>query len=417
MRHAACLRGAPGLLCSGVVATILRTLLGSTVSAGIHTYLWLRLVRPARLSRRWHIAATLGMVAMFVSIPITTSSRMYAPELSATLGWISLPWMALAGLTFLTLVAFDGLRLTGWIVRASGVIPGRPSRPGGPGRAEVSPLSRRQFLTRATGGAALAIGSGSVVTGMASARGEHTVVDVEVKLAKLPRALDGFTIVQLSDLHTGMTIDRAFVQRVVDHANRLSPDLIALTGDLVDGKVEDLRGEVAPLAQLRARHGVFAITGNHEYYSGADAWIAEITRLGARYLRNQRVAIGEGAASFDLAGVDDHSAEGWPGHGEDLPAALAGRDPSRALVLLAHQPRQVRRAARHGVDLQLSGHTHGGQIWPWHYIARIQQGGLLAGRYEVEGTQLYVTRGCGYWGPPVRLLAPLEITRVILRAA
>ena len=397
-----------GLLCSSVVATILRILLGSTVSAGIHAYLWLRLVRPARLSRRWHIAATLGLIAMYLSIPITTTSRMYAPELSATLGWIALPWMALAGLTFVTLVVFDGLRLTGWIVRAS--------RRSAAGAAEVPQLSRRQFLTRVSGGAALAIGSGSVATGMAQARGEHAVVDVEVGLAKLPRALDGFTIVQLSDLHTGMTIDRAFVQRVVDHTNRLSPDLIALTGDLVDGKVEDLRDDVAPLAQLRARHGVFAITGNHEYYAGADPWIAEITRLGARYLRNERVVIGDGAASFDLAGVDDYSATGWPGHGEDLPAALAGRDRSRALVLLAHQPRQVRRAVGHGVDLQLSGHTHGGQIWPWHYIARIQQGGLLAGRYQVGGTQLYVTRGCGYWGPPVRLLAPLEITRVILRA-
>jgi predicted MPP superfamily phosphohydrolase len=129
------------------------------------------------------------------------------------------------------------------------------------------------------------------------------------------------------------------------------------------------------------------------------------------------VTIRDGDAAFDLAGVDDHSADGWPGHGEDLAAATARRDPSRALVLLAHQPRQVRRAADHGVDLQLSGHTHGGQSWPWHYAVRLQQGGLLAGRYEHARTQLYVTRGCGYWGPPVRLLAPLEITRVILRAA
>jgi predicted MPP superfamily phosphohydrolase len=160
------------------------------------------------------------------------------------------------------------------------------------------------------------------------------------------------------------------------------------------------------------------VTGNHEYYSGADPWIAYLTSIGVKYLRNQRVTIGEGAASFELAGVDDHGAHGFgKGHGEDLERAVAGRDPSRALVLLAHQPRQVRRAHKHGVDLQLSGHTHGGQIWPWHYIVKIQQGGLLAGRYDFEGTQLYVTRGCGYWGPPVRLLAPLEITRVILRSA
>jgi predicted MPP superfamily phosphohydrolase len=390
---------------AAVIATIARILLGSTVSGAIHFYLWVRLIRPAHLPRPWHRLATGALIAMFLSIPITTNSRMYAPDLAATLGWVSLPWMALAGLTFVVLVVLDGMRLARWAVRR---LRGQ----------EVPPsLARRQFLARVTGGAALAVGGTSVAAGMLEARGTHEVVDVEVKLARLPRALDGFTIVQLTDLHVGMTIDRAFVQRVVDQANALNPDLIALTGDLVDGTVADLRDEVAPLAQLRARHGVYAITGNHEYYSGVDAWIAEITRLGARYLRNQRVTIGDGAASFELAGVDDHSARGTPGHGEDLSAALAGRDPARALVLLAHQPRQVRRSAGHGVDLQLSGHTHGGQIWPWHYIVRLQQGGLLAGRYQVEDTQLYVSRGCGYWGPPVRLLAPLEITRVILRAA
>ncbi len=250
---------------------------------------------------------------------------------------------------------------------------------------------------------------------MIEARANHEIVDVEIQLAKLPPALDGFTIVQLTDLHVGLSIDKVFVQRVVERANALAPDLIALTGDFVDGKVEDLRDDIAPLAGLRARHGVYAVTGNHEYYAGADPWIAEISKLGARYLRNQRVTIGDGDASFDLAGVDDHSARGRD-HGEDLAAATANRDPDRALVLLAHQPRQVRRAAKYGVDLQLSGHTHGGQIWPWHYLVRIQQGGLLAGRYDYEGTQLYVSRGCGYWGPPVRLLAPLEITRVILRS-
>jgi hypothetical protein len=389
-----------------VIATIVRTFLGSMVSGGIHLYLWARLVRPANLPRRWHRVATIGLVLMYLSIPLTTASRMFAPGLAATLGWVSLPWMALAGLTFVVLVARDVVRLVVWAGR-------KLAR-----RAPAAPsLSRRQFLTRVTGGAALAVGGGSVAAGMFEARGDHEVVDVEVTLAKLPRALDGFTIVQLTDLHVGMTIGRAFVQRVVDRANQLDPDLIALTGDLIDGKVEDLRDEVAPLGQLRARHGVFATTGNHEYYAGVDPWIAEITRLGARYLRNQRVTIGDGTASFELAGVDDYSASDYPGHGEDLAAATAGRDPGRALVLMAHQPRQVKHAALHGVDLQLSGHTHGGQVWPWHYLVRLQQGGLLAGRYQHGDTQLYVSRGCGYWGPPVRLLAPLEITRIILRAA
>jgi hypothetical protein len=389
-----------------VLSVIARLVLSSALSAGIHAYVWLRLVRGADLPRRWHAAATLAVGLLFVSVPLTISSRTFAPALSSTLSWISMPWMALVGLTFVALAAIDAARLFGWLGR-------RARRAPAP---ELPSLSRRRFLARVTGGAAATVAGASVARGMVSALGSHEVVDVEIALPKLPRELDGFTIVQLSDLHVGLTIDREFVQRVVDRTNALSPDLVALTGDLVDGNVEDLRGEVAPLAQLRARHGVFAVTGNHEYYSGVDPWIAELTRLGARYLRNERVSIGRGEASFDLAGVDDYTARG-DGHGEDLAAATGGRDPSRALVLLAHQPRQVRRAARHGVDLQLSGHTHGGQIWPWHYIVKLQQGGLLAGRYEHEGTQLYVTRGCGYWGPPVRLLAPLEITRVILRSA
>jgi len=277
-------------------------------------------------------------------------------------------------------------------------------------------MSRRKFLARVGSGAAVTAATTSVARGMIEARGTHEIVDVEVRLAKLPKALDGFSIVQLSDLHVGMTIDRAFVQRVVDHTNRLSPDLVVLTGDLVDGPVLELAADIAPLGSIRAKHGVYAVTGNHEYYAGADPWIEAITKLDVRYLRNELVTIGGGDAAFDLAGVDDWSAHKY-GHGENLEAATAKRDPARALVLLAHQPRQVRRASQYGVDLQLSGHTHGGQIWPWHYIVKVQQGGLLAGRYEYGGTQLYVTRGCGYWGPPVRLLAPLEITRVILRSA
>ena len=371
------------------------------ITAVIHAYLWLRLIRPARLPRPWALVATLALVVMFASVPLTTASRFFAPHFAATFGWVSMTWLALVGLTFVIVVALDVARLGAWGVRKARRAP------------DVS-MSRRLFLTRVTGGAAVAVAGASVAGGMIAARGEHEVVDVEVAIGKLPKALDGFTIVQLSDLHVGMTIDRAFVQRVVDKANALSPDLIALTGDLIDGTVEDLRDDVAPLAALRAKHGVYAVTGNHEYYAGVDPWIAEITRLGARYLRNERVAIADG---LDLAGVDDYGAHNYAGHGEDLDKALGDRDRARAVVLLAHQPRQVRRASQFGVDLQLSGHTHGGQIWPWHYMVKLQQRGLLAGRYEHAGTQLYVTRGCGYWGPPVRLLAPLEITRVILRAA
>jgi predicted MPP superfamily phosphohydrolase len=376
---------------------IWKILTAALISGLFHFYVWWRLARGTSLPQRWRRILAAVMIALWAAVPLTTSSRLWAPGLASTLGWITLPWLAFIGLVGAALLVLE--------------LPRRALSPRREG------ISRRQFIGRIAGGTAAAVGAASVARGMFEARGEHELVDVEVPLAKLPRALDGFTIVQLSDLHTGMTIDRAFVQRVVDRANGLNPDLVVLTGDLVDGPVESLRDDIAPLAQLRAKHGVFATTGNHEYYAGADSWITAISALGVRYLRNERVSIGGADGSFDLAGVDDHSADGWPGHGEDLPRALGERDTSRAVVLLAHQPRQVRRAAKFGVDLQLSGHTHGGQIWPWHYIVRLQQGGLLAGLYDHDGTKLYVTRGCGYWGPPVRLGAPLEITRVILRAA
>jgi uncharacterized protein len=385
------------------VPIVLRLLISAAISGAIHYYVWSRLAKRTELPRAWRRGTLIATALLWIAIPITTALRNVNADVATAMSWVVMPWMALVAMAFLALLALDAAWLVAGLVR----------------RARKAPppdLSRRRFLARVTGATAATVAGASVARGMVTARGVHEVVDVEVKLAKLPKALDGFTIVQLTDLHIGLTIDRDFVQRVVDITNDLQPDVIALTGDFVDGKVHDLADEVAPLANLRAKHGVFAVTGNHEYYSGAEPWVAHISTLGVRYLRNERVSMGSasGADGFDLAGVEDYTAAGK--YKEDLAAATAGRDPSRALVLLAHQPRQVRRAAKHGVDLQLSGHTHGGQIWPWHYIVKIQQGGLLAGRYQHGDTQLYVSRGCGYWGPPVRLLAPLEITRVILRA-
>jgi predicted MPP superfamily phosphohydrolase len=229
--------------------------------------------------------------------------------------------------------------------------------------------------------------------------------------------LDGITIVQLSDMHVGPIIGRTFVERIVAQANAIEPDLIAITGDLVDGSVEQLRERVAPLAQLRARFGVFFVTGNHEYYSGAQAWCAEIERLGIRVLRNERVVIGRDGESFDLAGIDDlYAQRSGAGEGSHLTRALAGYDSSRELVLLAHQPSAVKEASALGVGLQLSGHTHGGQIWPWNFLVRLQQP-VVSGLARVGKTQVYVSNGTGYWGAPMRLAAPAEITRLRLRSS
>jgi predicted MPP superfamily phosphohydrolase len=213
----------------------------------------------------------------------------------------------------------------------------------------------------------------------------------------------------------GPTIGRRFMEDLVRRTNALAPDLVAITGDLVDGTVDELADALAPLGKLRARWGVYFVTGNHEYFSGVEGWLAHLPTLGVRVLRNERVAIGAGGDTFDLAGIEDYSAANYPGYGADLPRALLGRDPARELVLLAHQPRQVLEAALHGVGLQLSGHTHGGQIWPWGWVVRLVQP-CVAGLARFRDTTLYVSRGAGYWGPPMRLAEPAEITRIRLRA-
>ncbi len=237
---------------------------------------------------------------------------------------------------------------------------------------------------------------------------------VEIALARWPRALDGFRIAQISDIHIGPVLGRRYAAALVARVNALGADLVAVTGDLVDGGVEQLREEVEPFAALRAPHGVFFVTGNHDVYSGAEGWVARARELGMRVLRNQRVAIG-GEAGFDLAGVDDHRGDWVSGSSEDIGAALAGRDPARAVVLLAHDPSAWKRAQAHGVDLQLSGHTHGGQIWPFGYLVRLVVP-WVAGIYRAGASTLYVSRGSGFWGPPMRLLAPAEITELVLRA-
>jgi predicted MPP superfamily phosphohydrolase len=225
----------------------------------------------------------------------------------------------------------------------------------------------------------------------------------------------GFRIVQISDLHIGPILGRAFAEQLVARANALEPDLVALTGDLVDGGVGQLADEVAPLAGLRARHGVYFVTGNHDHYSGARRWCEKARELGMHVLRNQRVEIRDGDTAFDLVGVDDHHGSHFGrGGGEDLGAALDGRDRSRPAVLLAHDPSTFKRASTMAVDLQISGHTHGGQIWPFGILVHLAVP-CVAGRFRRNGAELYVSRGTGFWGPPMRLFAPAEITEIVLR--
>ena len=263
---------------------------------------------------------------------------------------------------------------------------------------------------------------GGLVTllGFMNARRTAAVVRVDVPIKNLPAAWHGFTVAQISDIHVGPTIKHHYLRRIVDRVNALEADLVAITGDLVDGRVSELAAHVAPLADLRSRHGTYFVTGNHEYYSGANAWIDELRRLGLTVLLNEHVVIapaataGQAGTPLVLAGVTDFNAGHFDtAHQSDPAAALLGAPLDAVRVLLAHQPRSAAAAAEAGFDLQLSGHTHGGQFYPWNLFVRFQQP-FTAGLRKWKNLWVYTSRGTGYWGPPKRFGAPSEITQLRL---
>ena len=361
---------------------------------GMHYYVWARLVRDTHLPPLAALLLTLLIVALGLSIPLAMiASRVFHASFRPGL-WVIFVWMGVGFLFVAFLGVADAGRLLGTLVqRMRSPLPVDPAK--------------RLFLARS-----LAVGVGGVVAGLSAlgvrnALGAVQVKEVEVRLRGLPAALAGFKLVQISDVHVGALLRKDWVGQVVDRIRSLSPDLVAITGDLVDGTVDELREHVAPLARIEAKHGVFFSTGNHDHYSGAEAWCAHLPTLGVQPLRNRRVSIAPG---LELAGIDD------PSGAPDLAKALAGRDPSLALVLLAHQPRQFAEAARNGVGLTLSGHTHGGQIWPFSWLVALAQP-YLAGLHARGESQLYVSRGTGFWGPPMRVLAPAEITLIRLQPA
>ena len=224
----------------------------------------------------------------------------------------------------------------------------------------------------------------------------------------IPSDVGGYRIVQWSDVHIGPTIQRSFVESLVRRTNTLNADAIVITGDLIDGHLEDLRDAIAPLADLRARDGVFVVTGNHEYYWRASEWVKEFARLGMTFLKNEHRVVRDGIV---IAGVTDPA--GRYTHKTNLTAALAGAPEDAFRILLAHRPQVANAASRNGVDLQLSGHTHGGQFFPFNLMIRWFQP-VVAGLHRIGETMLYVSRGTGYWGPPSRLGVGGEITLITL---
>jgi uncharacterized protein len=386
----------------GRLLTFLAIALG--LLGAIHYYLWVRLVRDPQLPAPWGTVATSLLVLLAASIPAVLILGRRHQLFRDLFAWPAYLWLGLMFLFLVVLAAGDGVRVVAVVVRRM---------------SAVQPLDteRRTFVARMLAGAAALVAGGLGVAAFRAARCPIGVRRLRVRLDRLPAEQHGLRIVQLTDVHVGPTIGRGFVEDIVAETNALEPDVVVITGDLIDGRVDELAKAVAPLANLRARHGTFFVTGNHEYYYDVESWLAELPKLGIRVLRNERVSIGTADASFDLAGVDDRSAADFGGltTSEALAAALGGRDDRRELVLLAHQPRMYIAAEPYAAGLQLSGHTHGGQLWPFVYLVKLQQP-IVAGLHRRGRTQIYVSRGTGYWGPPMRLGAPAEITEITLES-
>jgi hypothetical protein len=388
-----------------------------------HLYLYRRLARQllhGRLSRLL-ASVVLGLLTIVLMARRTVLDAL--PEhVAGAVTMATYTWMGVALCLVLALLMLDlgrGLaavarrvlpRKTAPPVAASATVPAEPAP------APVVNEDRRRFLARTMAGGAFVAGGGLAAYGSWRAFSPPLVTELAVKIPKLPKALDGLSIVQLTDIHVGPFIQRRYMDALVQQANALRPDLFAITGDLVDGDVHTLGGAVSALAGLKSRYGSFFVTGNHDYYSGDDEWTAFLQSLDIQVLRNRHVRIGDAGASLDLVGVDDWSGGRWRNKkGYDLDRALQGRDPDRAAVLLAHQPANFTVAAERGMDLQVSGHTHGGQLVPMTLFI-----GLAwehsAGLYRHGDSHIYVSRGCGFWGPPMRIGSPPELVKLVLTA-
>jgi len=414
-------------------------------------YLWVRLVRDTRLPRRVYHAATALIILLASSLPLLMlvwagSSRSNAPFVN----FVAFSWLGISFYLVMLVLAGDALRAGFWLFRRGRVAgaaanSGKSTRGQGVGSAPVgddaaansgnparvqaaasvsnaaansgapdahaASETRRVFVARGVAGGALLAAGGIGSFGMRAALWDITTPEIHVTLPRLPRALDGFSIALLTDVHIGPLLDGRFLRHLVEQTNALKPDLIAIGGDLIDGSVPQIGHHVAELRRLNSKYGTYFVTGNHEYYAGAGQWVDFLRSLGIRVLINSRLPIGDAGASFDLVGLPDFHAGRVGAEEPQIAKAIMGRDPERELIVLAHQPVQIQQVAIAGAGLQLSGHTHGGQLYPFGALTGLVQP-YLAGLYRHTGTdtQIYVSRGSGFWGPPMRVLAPAEIS-------
>jgi uncharacterized protein len=374
----------------------------------LHIYIDLRLVRRAGWSpavRRW-LRLGVALCAVLPVLALLTSRNLDTADAWArAMQMVGFTLLGFSSVVVVLLLTIDAALAVGagWSWLHLRIAPRRPETPSDP--------TRRGFFGQLAHLGVVGTATGVAGLGVLQVKQTPGVVEVEVPIANLPVALEGFRIAQMTDIHVGPTIRGEYLQRCVAVCNGLGADIIAVTGDLIDGFVERLRPEMTALGELTAPHGVYFVTGNHEYYWDGPAWCAEVTRLGLRVLNNEHVVIERGGAKLLLAGVTDISAAQMvPEHRSDPQAARAGAPPCDVSVLLAHQPRSITAADAAGYDLQISGHTHGGQYFPMNLLVYLAQPYVKGLARHAERMWIYVSRGTGYWGPPTRIGAPAEIT-------
>lgn len=363
-----------------------------------YIYLVLRLIVPLPLQRATRIVLALALllVCQHHVIQRWVFGTMYSPEIPRIfiilLGWLFCSFL----LVLLLQLAADLVLLVAWALRR-----GR--------RFEARLTLRLRYATIVLAALLSAVGVGQAIQ-------VPEVRRVELAIRDLPPALEGFRMVQLTDLHISRLMHEGWVREVVERSNALRPDLVVITGDLIDGSPQARARDVKPLADLAARHGVIASLGNHEYYFGAERWTRVFEGLGMRVLVNRHAMIEHEDARLTVAGVTDRVAPRFDMEGPDTARAVLGAAPGAPVVLLSHQPIGVADNAEAGIDVQLSGHTHGGMIRGIDQVVKRANGGYVSGAYRIGGMQLYVSNGTGLWnGFPIRLGVPAEITEFVLQ--
>ncbi len=382
-----------------IAIAVMVTLLGA-----VHYYLYRRFIVDTGCGKRLRLFGKLAIFGLgasaFSTFPL---SRSLPVEAARVVTFIPYVWMGLMVLILMSLIAVDLVRLIRFVAYKI---------------AHAPPPSPEQKLRTARGIVTLVLlvnffaGVVSVVNGL----GDPAVKCVEVGLSRLPAQHSGLRIVQLTDLHIGPTLGRQWLEEVVGQVNALEPDIVVITGDLVDGSVENLKDEVAPLADINSRLGTYFVTGNHENFSGVDEWMKKVGELGIRVLDDEAVPIKGTNDTLYMAGVSDP--RGHPGQpGDDTfieKLASIKVETGAEAILLLHNPRPMLDTHDERFGLVLTGHTHGGQIWPFTLFVRIAHPYLVGLYKHDDRTRVYVNEGTGFWGPPMRLGTRGEIALITL---